>query len=1091
MKKQIKKHCKLRMIRKCYKLLTLASALLILSNTSNLQAQTTCTGDVFLYSQADVDNFATTGCNIMLGSLRIEGTDITNLNGLSSLTSARNLYIYNCTALTNVDGLSSLTSVSHHMNIDGTELLTNIDGLSNLTSVGSNIAIARNASLTNVNGLLGITSVNSILGITDNGSLTNVDGLSNLTSAGTVIIDDNDVLNNIDGLSSLITLGEHTGVSLRIADNISLTEFCGLFPLFNEGTVAGSVSISGNAANPTVAEISAEGPCDLILTSQAEIDAFNYEELAGSLTIDELIDGDIINLNGLSELTAIGRDLTIISNDGLFNIDGLSNLSSVGGELEIRANPVLPNLDGLSSLTSITSNMEIVRNINLTNLDSLYSLINVGGDLQITSNTSLQLIGFCGLYNLFNTGGVTGGILITRNAPLDEFDIGKILDFGPCRPVYDGNLIITSQEEIDVFNYKEVTGNLTISESVSGNIVNLLGLYLGGPLTSIGGSLIISNNDMLSDLNGLTKITSVGSISILNNANLTEYCGLWSVLFNDGVLGSVTISGNSSNPTTEEILADGGCIGGDINLTNQSEVDNFNYIGVLGDLRINDLIDGNITNLDGLSELIWVRGQFEIESNIALTNIDGLSNLHTVWGRLYINDNQILNNINGLSNIYLVNNLFIWNNNALEKIVDLSNFKYSHLLWIADNYNLSEFCGLYPLLNAGRTDVEIRIGGNAVNPTKEQILADGPCIPVYNGDLILTSQAEIDAFEYTEVLGNLEISGTDIVNLYGLLILISVEGDLYIRNNPLLTNLDGLSSLSTVGGDVIIDNNPVLTDLDGLSVSSLTYIGQDLEILNNSSLTNLDGLSSLSYLGNNLRLIDNLVLTRFGGLYLLFESGGVGGTISISGNGLNPTTEEILQGGPCTAEDRILTLIDKIVQLVNTGILNQGQGNALIVKLNHALIKLDNGEINNAINILNGFVNQVSDFISEWILTLEQGQSLIATANDIVDLINNGLFKQGNDGTSSEIPAEFTLEQNYPNPFNPTTTIIYGLPEDSPVVLKIYDVLGAEIIKFTEEHKVAGYHRINFDASNLPSGIYFYKIQAGSFVETKKMVLMK
>ncbi len=85
----------------------------------------------------------------------------------------------------------------------------------------------------------------------------------------------------------------------------------------------------------------------------------------------------------------------------------------------------------------------------------------------------------------------------------------------------------------------------------------------------------------------------------------------------------------------------------------------------------------------------------------------------------------------------------------------------------------------------------------------------------------------------------------------------------------------------------------------------------------------------------------------------------------------------------------------------------------------------------------------------------------------------------------------YSLEQNYPNPFNPNTTIKYQIPELSFVTLKVYDVLGSEVAILVNEEKSVGRYEIEFDATILSSGIYFYRIQAGSFVETKKMVLMK
>ncbi|MCH7774465.1 MAG: T9SS type A sorting domain-containing protein [Bacteroidetes bacterium] len=88
-------------------------------------------------------------------------------------------------------------------------------------------------------------------------------------------------------------------------------------------------------------------------------------------------------------------------------------------------------------------------------------------------------------------------------------------------------------------------------------------------------------------------------------------------------------------------------------------------------------------------------------------------------------------------------------------------------------------------------------------------------------------------------------------------------------------------------------------------------------------------------------------------------------------------------------------------------------------------------------------------------------------------------------------PTDFTLEQNYPNPFNPSTKIIYTIPELIYVTLKVFDVLGQEIITLINEEKSAGRYEIEFDATALPSGIYFYKLQSENFVETKKMELTK
>lgn len=89
------------------------------------------------------------------------------------------------------------------------------------------------------------------------------------------------------------------------------------------------------------------------------------------------------------------------------------------------------------------------------------------------------------------------------------------------------------------------------------------------------------------------------------------------------------------------------------------------------------------------------------------------------------------------------------------------------------------------------------------------------------------------------------------------------------------------------------------------------------------------------------------------------------------------------------------------------------------------------------------------------------------------------------------IPQEYSLSQNYPNPFNPSTKIRFALPTASYVALKVYNVLGQEVASLVNQTLVAGSYEVAFDASRLPSGIYMYKVDAGNFVSTKKMVLVK
>ncbi|HPS65557.1 MAG TPA: T9SS type A sorting domain-containing protein, partial [Ignavibacteria bacterium] len=106
---------------------------------------------------------------------------------------------------------------------------------------------------------------------------------------------------------------------------------------------------------------------------------------------------------------------------------------------------------------------------------------------------------------------------------------------------------------------------------------------------------------------------------------------------------------------------------------------------------------------------------------------------------------------------------------------------------------------------------------------------------------------------------------------------------------------------------------------------------------------------------------------------------------------------------------------------------------------------------------------------------------------------NNGNFEYFNlsGDVIVGVPAKFDLSQNYPNPFNPATKINFDLPKDGQVSLKIFDMLGRELSTIVNEIRKAGYYTVEFNASNLASGVYFYRISAGEFSSVKKMIVLK
>jgi hypothetical protein len=138
----------------------------------------------------------------------------------------------------------------------------------------------------------------------------------------------------------------------------------------------------------------------------------------------------------------------------------------------------------------------------------------------------------------------------------------------------------------------------------------------------------------------------------------------------------------------------------------------------------------------------------------------------------------------------------------------------------------------------------------------------------------------------------------------------------------------------------------------------------------------------------------------------------------------------------------------------------------------------------------NDFTADLPTLISINAITVDNQFITVGTAENVWHRsISNitGVYEKAN----NILPAEYNLSQNYPNPFNPTTTINFQIPLSSKVTLKIYDVLGREVKSLVNEFKIAGKYSVTFNATNLASGVYFYNLRAGNYVESKKMILLK
>lgn len=137
------------------------------------------------------------------------------------------------------------------------------------------------------------------------------------------------------------------------------------------------------------------------------------------------------------------------------------------------------------------------------------------------------------------------------------------------------------------------------------------------------------------------------------------------------------------------------------------------------------------------------------------------------------------------------------------------------------------------------------------------------------------------------------------------------------------------------------------------------------------------------------------------------------------------------------------------------------------------------------------FRSVYTTILTDWFgLTEADAQEVIGNGRDYPKLGFLG-GEGGSDGNGNDLPGRFELRQNYPNPFNPTTNISFFLPQNSRVQLQVYDIQGRKVSEVTNRNFQAGQHTVTFDASSLASGTYLYRIQAGSFTETKKMTLIR
>ncbi len=365
-------------------------------------------------------------------------------------------------------------------------------------------------------------------------------------------------------------------------------------------------------------------PLGIKFTTQEQIDNFpvNYSgchDIEGCVTINGT---DIVNLNGLTQLTSIGSYLNIYGNELLTNLEGLNNLETIGGGLNVQLNTALNDLSGLNNLTSIDGDAYIWHNPALISLNGLENLNHISGGFGILSNQSL--INFSGADNLAAIGPL---LIYSNNSMTSLTGLNNLLVIEGAVQIYSNNALIsldglnnlgTIGGDLDIW-YNPVLQNLNALENV----------------VTIGGGLHISGNYALTSISGLGNIeeATITNLTITSNSSLSA-CDVKGVCdFIGSPNGNLSISCNAagcnSSMEVKESCKVHFCFYGGATFNTQDQIDNY------------------YTNYPECSHIV---GSVTISGN-DITNLNGLSNVTSIGGDLYIKNNPILNNLTGLENI--------------------------------------------------------------------------------------------------------------------------------------------------------------------------------------------------------------------------------------------------------------------------------------------------------------------------------------------------------------------------------------------------------------------------------------------------------
>lgn len=557
---------------------------------------------------------------------------------------------------------------------------------------------------------------------------------------------------------------------------------------------------------------------NLVFYTQEEVDNFpiNYPSCSEIIYNLNIQSSEVYNLDSLYQITSIGGNLTLYFCTEILDISGLENLNYVGGNLRIDYANSLTSLTGLESIDSIGGFLSLV-NTSLTDISALENIASESIDeIFIYNNSQLSNCNAQSICDFISAP--TGAVNIYNNAEGCNYP-AEIAE--QCGISIDclafGNYYFNSQSDIDNIQVNYPNCNTFLGDVIiDGNdITNLDSLDY---ISSIE-NLVIKNNNLLTDITGIENVSIDSNLSIFNNPALTE-CNIQSICnYLVAPLGIISIHSNGelcNSPT--DIASECGitldCLPyGNYYFYSQSDIDNFsiNYPSCT-QLEGDVFIEGDMTNLLGLSEVTSIGNYLSIVLVPNLQSLEGLESLTSVGGWFDIGLADSLIDLSGLENLSTLNNgIYIYYNENLASLDGLENLETLNLdLYLMRNDNLSD---LGALSNLTEINGRIIIDDNEVLEN----LSGLDNISSINGTLQFTDNVQLNDLS---ALSNL----TDGVTF------------LRISGNENLESLNGINNISIDSlRTLVITDNPLLSYCSVESVCNYLAYSDGLDLISNNS----------------------------------------------------------------------------------------------------------------------------------------------------------------------------------------------------------------------------------------------------------------